>query len=863
MPIPQHRLLAALVALAGFTMVPTSAAELAATSHWSFQPRAAAPPPVVRQADWPRDPLDAFVLARIEAAGLGPTTDAPPRTLARRLHIDLVGLPPTVDELEAFEAAAAKDRDQAVADLVDRLLASPHFGERWGRHWLDVARYAESNGDDGLGRNATFPQAWRYRDYVIDALNRDTPFDRFLTEQIAGDLLPAKTAAARNRNLVATGFLAVGAKPAAAMNKNFAMDVADDQIDVVCTAVMGLSVACARCHDHKHDPITARDYYALAGIFTSTETLYGKAGNEKLTAPPTPLHALRSTLGPEPEPRPTTLDLPAAYAVVVAEHNPLLHEPLDHPPEHLACSDNVQVHSQGWATVDSSRLQGAFPETNSSYTVSFWFRNEVRNNARPITAYLFSRAPKGNKKLPGDHLGIGGNHNKARTGRLFVFNGNDRKESFGGGTVIATNTWNHVALVREAARVRVHLNGQPTPEIDAGLTPTFGANRQFNFAARSEGFGPLTGGIAQIAVWDRALTADELSTIYAASEAPVGPVPEAPAWAMGARDKTKPAGSPFYNKGLTPAKNDRVPRGFPAVHAATWKPPPSIPATQSGRLELARWLTQPDHPQTARVFVNRVWLHLFGQGIVDTPDDFGLYGAAPSHPELLDHLADRFVAGRWSIKKLIRAIVLSRSYQLDSQAPEDLRAADSDNRLFARHTRRRLDAETVRDSLLAVSGELDRSPGRGSAIQDVVQLINWPPGEATNFHRDSRHRSVYLCLLRHAPPPEIASFDLPDATCTLGCRNVSTLPTHSLYLLNSAFVVRQAEALAGRLADEAPPQRVQALFRRVLLRDPTGPERRRALAFVRELEAGPETADKAWSGLAQALMASNEFSTID
>ena len=246
---------------------PTAETEPAEESLWAFHPIDNPKPPSVKQKDWPHDPLDQFALARMEGNQLQPTADASPAVLIRRLAYDLTGLPPTVEEVEAFQKAASQNRQAAIEKLVDRLLASPHFGERWGRHWLDIARYGESNGNDGLGRNASFPHAWRYRDYVIEALNRDTPYDRFLAEQIAGDLLPAKDDAERDRHLVATGFLALGSKPAKAMNNNFAMDVVADQINVVSTAVMGLSVGCARCHDHRPDPIPTRDYNCL--LYTS------------------------------------------------------------------------------------------------------------------------------------------------------------------------------------------------------------------------------------------------------------------------------------------------------------------------------------------------------------------------------------------------------------------------------------------------------------------------------------------------------------------------------------------------------------------------------------------------------------------
>ncbi|MCA8989000.1 MAG: DUF1549 domain-containing protein, partial [Planctomycetaceae bacterium] len=273
-----------------------AAAKVEATPSdlWSLQPVKDPAVPKVKQQDWPYGPIDQFVLARIEQAKLYPTQDAEPRVLARRLFYDLIGLPPTYQELNQFVEVYEQNRKVAIEQLVDDLLSRPQYGERWGRHWLDVARYGESNGNDGLGRNPTFPHAWRYRDYVIDAFNRDIPYHEFLTEQLAGDLLTAETPEEQDRHLIATGLLAMSAKPAKAMNNNFDMDVVADQIDVVGRGIMGISIACARCHDHKFDPIPARDYYAMAGIFTSTETMWGLAGNETLTAPSTSLHVLKA-----------------------------------------------------------------------------------------------------------------------------------------------------------------------------------------------------------------------------------------------------------------------------------------------------------------------------------------------------------------------------------------------------------------------------------------------------------------------------------------------------------------------------------------------------------------------------------------
>ena len=620
-------------------------------SLWSFEPAAAPTLPKVKTADWSRDPLDRFTLARMEAMGLAPTVDAKPEVLIRRLYYDLIGLPPTMEELKSALRIPH-------SELVDTLLDSPHFGERWGRHWLDVARYAESNGNDGLSRNPTFPHAWRYRDYVIAAFNNDTPYDRFLTEQIAGDLLPTDSQEERDHNLIATGFLALAAKPAKAMNNNFAMDVVADQIEVLGSGVLGLSVACARCHDHKFDPIPTADYYALAGIFTSSETMWGLAANERLTAPKTDLHVLKAA-----------------------------------------------------------------------------------PNVKP---------PEG---------------------------------------------WEETVLVLESN------TGKPKP-------------------------------------------------------VPKSPWPVGTPLAMGVRDTPKLQLGKVNVKGDANKLGQNVARGF---LSACESPAPTIPANESGRRELAEWLTSGEHPQTARVMVNRIWLHLFGEGIVRTPDDFGVYGERPTHPELLDHLATRFVDGGWSIKQMIRAVVLSRTYQLSSGADEKSIAEDPTNLWLARHNRRRLDAEALRDSMLSVSGQLNPAPADGSIIRHRDILVNL----AGSLHESSQHRSVYLCYLRNSPPPELAAFDLPDFTSVKGQRNVNTVPGQALFLFNNPFVNQQSTHFAQQLLGSDPKSRIRDAYHRALNREPNPEELYRAVELIQATTTELKSEELAWASLTQALLASNEFRYVD
>ena len=853
-------------------------------SLWAFQPISQPIVPRVKNSRWARDSLDWFVLARLAQEKLKPADDATPTVLIRRMYIDLTGLPPTVDAVEAFRKEYANDRSKAVEKLVDQLLASPHFGERWGRHWLDLARFGESNGNDGLGRNASFPHAWRYRDYVIEAFNRDTPYDRFLTEQIAGDLLPAKSEPERDRNLVATGFLAIGSKPAKAMNQNFDMDVVADQINVVSTAVMGLSVACARCHDHKHDPIPTRDYYALAGIFTSTETLWGKAANEKLTAPATALHQLKTMTRKDARPDPTlaaTAGVPKFaenYHTAIDALKPELHLNFQSAPKGFTVKQDVKFSTDNAGAFGGGWLEGQLKKNVDAYTVSFWFRNDLENNARAVTAYLFSRGPKGANGAPGDQVGIGGNYkNNPHAGKLFVFNGNGGV-SIKGKTIVPPNTWNHLVFVRDGKRATLYLNGNAESELKTEMPVTTRGARDIFIGGRNDYFSlTLEGNMAEFALFPRALDPAEILQLHTASGRPKGsgkklapqksPKPAPGNLAMGVREGKKPADAKINKNGESNKLGEAVPRGF--LSATKKANAVNIDPKQSGRQQLAQWLTHPSHPLTARVMVNRVWLHLFGRAIVDTPDDFGVYGARPTHPELLDHLAQRFIAEKWSVKKLIRAIVLSRTYQLGSQPTAAQVRADPDNRWLARHHRRRLDAESVRDSILAVSGQLNRAPRHGSDVSQLDVLINWPPGESAVIHRPSKHRSIYLCLLRHAPPPELSAFDLPTGVKPLGQRHVTTAPTSALYLMNNEMVVKHSRRFAVQLLDKAgadSASRVRWAFRRALQRDPSRTETQRVIKLVNTLQTetgNPENETSIWATICQALLTTSEFRYID
>ena len=703
----------------------------AARKHWSLQPVAAPELTTISDKGWPQRNLDHFVLSRLESEELRPVGDAPKRVLLRRLFFDLIGLPPTPEELSWFEAAT-------IEDVVDELLASPHFGERWGRHWLDIARYAESN---GRARNMAWHHAWRYRDWVIDAFNSDLPYDEFLTQQIAGDLLPSENPEQRDRKMIATGFLALGPKSLEERKRElFRMDVIDEQIDVICRGVLGLSAACARCHDHKFDPVPTADYYALAGILRSTDTLYGigpmgiKGVND----------AELAVIGPDAD----KLAGPAA--------------------EHLTA---VQDKTQERSTARSDR-----------YRV-------VRNVA-------------------------------------------DRKR-------------------------QLEKPGADKSALEAEISKMD----------------------AEIADWD-----ERIKALDAELEELVKNPPPQPLFAMGAREAEQVEDCRIRIRGEPENYGDPVPRGV--LRMIEISDLPGISTRESGRLQLARWLASHENPLTARVFVNRVWLHLFGRGLVTTPDDFGVTGAKPSHPELLDHLASRFMQSGWSIKQLIREIVLSRTYQLASTPSAAGLKRDPDNVLLWRMPVRRLEVEPFRDALLAVSGKLDRDRPEGSVIQQIGVFSDYEFNfkvKLTSEMAASSYRSVYQPIVRGSLPEILQLFDFADPNALIGQRDQTTVPSQALFLMNSSTMIGFALATADRLlADEQLDDagRLEFLYQLAFARKPTAEERDRVSEYLQgtvdsdtvegrseeipdsETTTPARSRREAWAGVCQAVLASSEFRHI-
>ncbi|MCB1234306.1 MAG: DUF1549 domain-containing protein, partial [Verrucomicrobiae bacterium] len=688
--------------------------------HWAFQPIANPKPPQVKNAAWVKEDLDRFILAKQEAAGVKSAPDADRFTLIRRVSLDLAGLPPTPEEVAAFVNDPAPD-DEAYAKVVDRLLASARFGERWGRHWLDVVRYADSV---GRTRNVPFPYAWRYRNYVIDAFNADKPFDRFLTEQLAGDLLPAGNPAQTEEQLVATGFLALGSMDLNERDtEQFRLDRIDDQVDTLGRSVMALTAGCARCHDHKFDPLEQRDYYALAGIFASTRTLSGqknKGGGNK-------------------------------------------------------------------NYFDSSLLVSIDPKKSAEAAEARASENRENAASRRQIAELREKIAK-----------------LSRQAR------NDPKSAKNLRQEIATSRQRLAQLEKSAGDspsrpAQKKKKNQPGEKVDLDAPLAMAA---------------VDGEIENLALRVR---------------------------------------------GEPDMKGDVIPRGFPAVLCAKSEASTAaaaLPEDASGRLELAKWLTDPAHPLTARVMANRVWSHLFGRGIVPTVDNFGAMGEAPTHPELLDHLASRFVAGGWSVKGLVRDIVLSHTYRLGSEAVEASVAADEANTLYWRMNLRRLEAETIRDSLLLSAGRLDTDRPEGAPFDQAAAAELGKNAGKRGKASDpvaSAVRSVYLPVFRSKLPGMFTVFDFAEPDQVNGHRDVTTVAPQALFMLNNEFVIdcadRAADRLLARETLKTDADRVVFAYADTLCRKPSAAERENAAAF---LSAG-EDSRQTWSAFLQALYSSAEF----
>ncbi len=682
----------------------TSAPSRRGADHWAWKAVAASAPPEVRDTAWPLDPIDRFVLSKLEQRSLHPVGDASRELWLRRVAFDVTGLPPSPEQQRQF---LADNSPRAHANAVDRLLAAPAFGQRWGRHWLDQTYYSDNI---EIGRRVPARHAWRYRDYVIDSINRDLPYDRFIVEQLAGEQLDWKTPEERRNNIVATGFLALGPWPLVNADKEqLRMDVVDLQVDLIGRSVLGLTLGCARCHDHKFDPVTNKDYYAMAGVFLSTKTTSRVNGEGGINM----------------------VRLPETTAVVRAHADAL--EAWDKRVSEVEKADKVYKKEQ----------------------------EAVRKTIDEL------------KKSGGDTK----------------------------------------AAEAELAQLK----------------------KKTEYA-----------GDRQIALFARYMK-PKWPEVYAAE------------------DMEFPEDARIAARGDAHQLGDFVPRGF--LKAVPSGAPTEIDPHSSGRKELADWLTDAKNPLPARVYVNRLWHHLFGVGIVATTDNFGSRGEAPSHPELLDYLAARLVEEGWSTKKLIREIVLSRVYQLASKPDSKAAEIDADNRYLWRANRRRLEAEAIRDTVLQISGRLDSARGGPSlplTAQNVHTIAPYFLEDDSLVEPHVKHRrTVYQPIMRNSQMTDVDIlnlFDFKDPDQIVGTRVATTVPTQMLYLMNSPFLKEESRRLAERLlADQSleDSARVSRIVMAALSRPATARDQEQARQFIAEFKGGSKL--EAWARFCHAIFVSSEF----
>jgi cytochrome c553 len=784
----------------------------ARATHWAFQPVRRAPPPDVKDTAWGTTPIDRFILAKLEENGLSPSPQADRRTLLRRVSFDLIGLPPTAEEAAAFEGDHSAD---AWATVVDRLLRSPHYGERWGRHWLDVARYADTKGYV-FTEERKYPFSYTYRDYVIGAFNRDLPFDRFIIEQIAADQLPlAEDKAA----LAAMGFLTLGRRFGNNVN-----DIIDDRIDVVTRGLMGLTTTCARCHDHKYDPIPSDDYYSLYGVFASSV----EPADLPLMGPPV-INEAYQAYETELAKREAVLE-----AFVAEKLGTLIDELRSRTTDYLV----AVVRKDGQELPQGIGISLG-PGDVRREVVTRW-RNYLQETAKephPVFGPWHALAA-----LPAD--GFGDAAAKITAGLNDAPDAQPRTNSLVkqalaaaapqsmfdvatiyGKLLVETNTrW--VALTRgqpaEAA-------GASAPSIPPTALPEAPAEelRQVLYAEKSP---TAVARDETRRLFDRA-TKNKMAELKRAVDSFKANSPAAPPRAMVLNDAPQPTQPHVLIRGNAGRPGKEVARRFLQVLSS-----PDAPAFQkgSGRLELAELIASPNNPLTVRVIVNRVWMHHFGKGLVTTPSDFGARGAAPSHPELLDYLASTFIEEGWSLKELHRRILLSNVYrQASDDRPEAIKV-DPENRLIWKMNRQRLEFEPMRDALLAVAGRLD-----GMIGGRPVDLF------ASPF---TTRRGVYAFIDRQDLPGTLRVFDFASPDVSTPMRPQTVVPQQALFGMNSPFVVEQAKALASRpeVASAASSEsKVQALYRLIYARGADVDEVSAGIRFL-DAPAEPESAAAAW-----------------
>lgn len=956
---------------------------------WAFQTPVKPELPQVKNSEWTKSPLDFFVLSKLETAKGAPASPADKRTLIRRATFDLIGLPPTREEVELF---LKDDSHDAFAKVIDRLLASPRYGERWGRHWLDVARYADSN---GLDENLAYANAFRYRDYVIAAFNKDKPFDQFLQEQLAGDILADQSnGEGRLEKITATGFLSIGAKMLAEDDQTkMQMDIIDEQLDTVGRTFMGLTLGCARCHTHKFDPIPMDDYYSLAGIFKSTKTMENfkvvARWQERTLASPSEIKAFEQQ-------KKEIADVDAQIQSVVKKANDQLltaerkrasdyllageikrhaddllktTKPIGDDPQSYTAHSALVVEAENYETGNVKKSFDGYGEgigviynngplpNIAEYEIelpqSGLYQFEIRYAAaakRPVHFFL-------NEKLVKDHVAgevTGSWYPKSQQWKvegLYQFQQGKNKIRFESKVPFPHIDKFLIAQPRQATEkkrsliadvvspqgklidsitmqwanyLKEHSHQKSSPFfvwseiVRTGMVPQ-------NLSAHYKRFYilndlPEKQRVAKAAEFYAKLFADvekEWQT-YQKSDAgkkatslpdkereairqvlidPKGPfalpadhekhypakiqtvlaekrkvkkdlekaLPQYPT-AMAVSEQ-KPENVKVHLRGSHFTLGKEVPRQFLRIIEGENQTP--IDDQQSGRLQLAQWLTSGKHPLTARVMVNRIWRWHFGKGLVRTPDNFGKLGERPTHPELLDWLAVQFVQNKWSIKSMHRLIMLSSTYQMSTKYNAQMAETDPENRLLWRMNRRRLEAESIRDSILAVCGKIDYEMG-GSLLNVENRKYVTSTANVDPVVYDTNRRSVYLPIVRSALYEVLQAFDFADPSVLSGDRTHTTVAPQALFMMNSDFIMQHTKDFADEIIHEThldESAKVNRIYERTFSRPATEMEKIRAIKYIKQyrqdlkpLKMSEEEKERqTWQSLCRVLIASNEF----
>ena len=789
---------------------------------WAFQPFGSVQPPVVSNAAWIATPVDRFVLAKLQERGLRPAPPADKLTLLRRVTFDLTGLPPTEEEIAAFVADNSAD---AWRKVIDRLLASPRYGERWGRHWLDLARYADSTGNDEDHR---YPYAWRYRDYVIDAFNNDLPYDQFVREQIAGDLLPAPSGGVNRKGIIATGFLALGAKAIAQQDKKKMLyDVYDEQVDVAAKTFLGLTVSCARCHDHKFDPILTRDYYSMVAFFANTRSFKDSDS-----------HVSKLLFRP--------LVSPEEYGKYQAHQDRI-------GAVRIEIEDVVEREKERHNATNAPRLADYMIAARSVYVDNLPAEKVALEKG--LDKALIEKWAKYLKPEPGKiRIYLNEWHTAApdrlrAVGLLYQARYQQR-----------LGEWSkRISQWRERSRKMLAEGNMPPPP-----KPEFDSDQDGFFAdVYIQNGGPFA--LSQ-RDQERLFTPESrarIAALRAEQEALQKSAPPEPDMAC-AVEEGDPVKQHVFIRGDYGSLGEEAPPGFPTILTRAGDPVPTD--TGSGRIALADWIASEKNPLTARVMANRIWQWHFGEGLTRTPDNFGKMGERPTHPELLDWLAQEFVAKGWSIKSLHREILLSSAYRMSSEASKDALAKDPENRLFSRFQRRRLDVEEIRDALLAVDGSIDFT--MGGSIQSGFGTDGENSDKRLSIKpEDYTRRTVYLPLRRANLPALLNLYDFGDATTTNGKRVRTNIAPQALFMLNSDFLTQRTRRLAEsalKADSQTPAQRLERAYLRTVNRKPGAEETDAALTYISNFQSKFAASElDAWQSFYRVLLASNDFIYVD